>query len=313
MVILKQCSNISKVFRHDSVPLTLNCTVFLNNLFIRRPSMLRSSTSLRLFGVKNCPTLAMSATMTDAEVKEVVAALGLRCPPVLLTASPILSHIKFSIIRRPSNNFGIDGTSTCDGKRQPGLMDILLRVYLKQYVKDLKLGRKPKKCIIFSRGINTLGDIYSRLMELTNYRYSDCNDSPFVLNHSSLLPPTEKVIRERSSEISLYLSSNKMLMGIDLEEIDIVIFLRPFNQLSALIQGAGRGGRRQGNGLRRRVQVYQLYNTQDFNDRHMSLKMKEICLSTDCTRKLLKNHFVGESTQDSVKDGHCCHCCDLSA
>ena len=73
-------------------------------------------------------------------------------------------------------------------------------------------------------------------MELTKFRYTDCKDAPFVMNHSSLLPPTEKVLSDRADEISLYLSSNKMLMGIDLPEIDIVIFLRPYNQIAALVQ-----------------------------------------------------------------------------
>ena len=64
-----------------------------------RPSMMRSSTSLRMYGVKDCPSIAMTATATQAEVDMVIAALGLRTKPVVLTASPIQSHIKFSIIR----------------------------------------------------------------------------------------------------------------------------------------------------------------------------------------------------------------------
>ena len=157
------------------------------------------------------------------------------------------------------------------------------------------MGRKPKKCIIFCRGNGVLGAIYCRLMELTKYRFKDCRDSPFVMNHSSLLPPTEKVLSSRSSEISLYLSSNKMLLGIDLEEIDVVIFLRPYNQIAALVQGGGRGGRRLVNGNRRRVQVYQLYNSQDFSSQNkmMSADMRRICQSQDCTRKLLMDFFVG--------------------
>ena len=198
---------------------------------------------------------------------------------------------------------------------QPGLIDLLTRVYLQFYLKDLELGLKPKKCIIFCRGNSVMGDIYSRLMELTGYKYHDCRDTPFIMNHSSLLPPTEKVIAERSSEISLYISSNKMLMGIDLAEIDMIIFLRPYNQLSALLQGAGRGGRRLGNGKRRRVQVYQFYNSQDFSDKKMSGSMKAVCLSSECTRKLLRQYFVGGSTSSEsyevVEDNACCHRCDV--
>ena len=103
-----------------------------------------------------------------------------------------------------------------------------------------------------------------------------------------------------------------MLMGDDLPNIDIVIFLRPFNHLAALIQGAGRGGRKRGDGLRSSVQVYQFYNTQDFtcNNREMSADMRRICESKHCTRALLEDYFAGESKskQRNVKDQYsCCH------
>ena len=281
-----------------------------------RPNMMSSSAGLRLYGVKDCPTLAMTATATAKEIKEVVTAMGLRVSPVILTSSPVQSHIKFSMVRRPANNFGLDGSTNQKGEKNPGLMDLLQRVYLQQYLEDLDLDRKPKKCIIFCRGNGVLGAIYSRLMELTEYRYRDSRDSPFVMNHSCLLPPTEKVLAERASEISLYLSTNKMLLGIDLADIDVIIFLRPYNQPAALVQGGGRGGRRMENGKRRQVKVYQFFNSQDFTsqDKMMSPDMKRICLSQECTRKLLKEYFVGNNEDQELQEeevgGHCCHNCD---
>ena len=164
-----------------------------------------------------------------------------------------------------------------------------------------------------------MGAIYSRLMELTGYKYRDCRDSPFVMNHSSLLAPTEKVLEERAEDISLYLSSNKMLLGIDLVNIDIVIFVRPYNQPAALIQGGGRGGRKLKTGYRRRVQVYQFFNSQDFTKQNklMSPYMKQICYSEDCTRKVLQKHFVGDGEKELVEEnievGRCCHNCDMKS
>ena len=203
------------------------------------------------------------------------------------------------------------------GERNPGLMDLLRRVYIDKYLEDLENGETPKKCIIFCRGNGVLGAIYSRLMELTSYRYRDCRDSPFVMNHSSLLPPTEKVLAERAGEISLYLASNKMLLGIDLADIDLVIFLRPYNQPAALLQGGGRGGRRQKSGKRRRTMVYQFFNAQDFSsqNKQMSSDMRRICQSRECTRKLLREYFVGNATEkvDGENVGvntFCCHNCD---
>ena len=281
-----------------------------------RPDMMRISTGLRLYGIQNCPSIAMTATATNDEIKDVVKALGLRVPPVVLVASPIQAHMKFDMIRRPSNNFGLEGTVTRSGVKNPGLLDLLKRVFLHPYLEDLKNGREPKKAIIFSRGNGVLGAIYSHLMDMTGNKYKDCRDSPFVLNHSCLLPPTEKVLAERASEISLYLSSNKMLLGIDLPKIDFVIFLRPYDQLAALVQGGGRGGRRMNNGKRSRVQVYQFYNSQDFSPQNkaMSPDMKRICLSKDCTRTLLKEYFASmtECREKSDQDPrHCCHSCDV--
>ena len=278
--------------------------------------MMRSSTGLRLYGVKGCPSICMTATATYEEVEEVKVALGLRTPPVVLISSPIQSHIKFSILRRPSSNHGLDGCMKKNGERSPGLMDLLMRIYLKSYIQDLNSGKEPKRCIIFCRGSNMLADIHNRLMEMTDYRYRDCRDSPFVMNHASLLPPSVKVISDRSSEISLYLSSNKMLMGIDIPNIDVIIFVRPYDQVSALIQGGGRGGRKSASGKRRKVQVYQLFNSQDLGaqNKSMSNMMRTFCRSKECTRALLKKYFVGsqEGTDESgsAERGHCCHNCD---
>ena len=191
-----------------------------------RPDMMRRSTGLRLYGVKNCPSIAMTATATKQEIDEVVKALGLRAPPVILTSRPVQSHIKFSILRRPSNNFGMEETVNKKGVFNPGLFDLLDRIYLNQYVQDLNDGVPPKRCIVFCKGNGVLGMTYSHVMSLTGYKFKDCRDAPFVMNHSSLLPPTEKVLNERASDISLYLSSNKMLLGVDLDKIDIIIFLR---------------------------------------------------------------------------------------
>ena len=96
-----------------------------------RPDTMKMSTGLRLYGIKDCPTLAMSATLTKDEIDDVIRALGLRKPPTILTASPVQSHIKFSIIRRPSNNYGLDGSVVAEGVKKPGLMDILHRIYLR--------------------------------------------------------------------------------------------------------------------------------------------------------------------------------------
>ena len=106
-----------------------------------------------------------------------------------------------------------------------------------------------------------------------------------------------------------------MFLGIDLDKVDVVIFLRPYNQPAALIQGGGRGGRKRGNGKRSTVQVYQFFNSQDLtaSNKLMSPVMRELCLSSKCTRQMLRSIFVGNSEgqeETTVDEEHCCHNCD---
>ena len=95
-------------------------------------------------------------------------------------------------------------------------------------------------------------------------QYKTAVDSPFVQLSSSVAPLTEKIINERQ-DISLYISTSKMLMGVSVPGISVVIFLRPMNMLHYILQGGGRGGRKSGrsDGLRQKVIVYVLWNKSD--------------------------------------------------
>jgi CRISPR/Cas system-associated endonuclease/helicase Cas3 len=60
-----------------------------------RPQLKLVPGQLRGRAVKGAPTLAMTATLTPAEVKELESSLGLRSNTVLLKANPIQEHHKF--------------------------------------------------------------------------------------------------------------------------------------------------------------------------------------------------------------------------
>ena len=60
-----------------------------------RPQLKLVPCQLRGRAVKGAPTLAMTATLTPAEVKELESSLGLRSNTVLLKANPIQEHHKF--------------------------------------------------------------------------------------------------------------------------------------------------------------------------------------------------------------------------
>ena len=147
--------------------------------------------------------------------------------------------------------------------------------------------------------------------------------APFVMNHSSLLPPDDDMLRQRKDDITLYLASNKMLLGTDQKNIDMIIFCRPFNQPAGLIQGAGRGARRTTTGFRSSVQVYQLYNSSDLTikNKDMSADMRRLCRESrsTCTKAALRQIFAGDSSgqvelgeqEKQQQRQNCCHFHDL--
>ena len=104
--------------------------------FLFRPEMKTITARMRIFSVSGAPTVAMSATATEAEVDAMVKNLGIREKPVVLRASPIQEHIKFHVVQRPSNSSGIDGRVDKFGNFQPGLVALLDRIYLSEFFRE---------------------------------------------------------------------------------------------------------------------------------------------------------------------------------
>ena len=111
-----------------------------------------------------------------------------------------------------------------------GLIQLLERIYLSNYIENLQLNLPVKKGLIIFRDESKMLDVLEFLQE--EFQEFDDNETcPFVMNHGGLGPVTTKNIISRKNEISLYLSTSKMLMGIDLEQISVVIFVRPLNMM----------------------------------------------------------------------------------
>ena len=133
---------------------------------------------------------------------------------------------------------------------------------------------------------------------------------PFVMNHSGIGPITAESYRHRRETINLYLTTSVMLLGLDLSDISIVGMVRPFNMCHDILQAAGRGGRNLGNGFRKRVLFYCLYNNSDIasNVPGMSKEVKEFCETESCLKVFLKNYF-DHSVSVSGHPGWCCSNC----
>ena len=125
---------------------------------------------------------------------------------------------------------GADGRIDISGKYNPGLLKLLERIYLKHFIQGIKHGIPVKKAIIFYRTehqmLDTQDFLQSKLPECTDFL-----TKPWVTNNSGMGKVTTEKMMERRNEITLFLSTTKMLLGVDLENISIIIFVRVLNRL----------------------------------------------------------------------------------
>ena len=266
---------------------------------------------LQIFAVEGAPTLCMTATATDQDVKEIKECHGLKDDEiVLLRASPVEDHVKFQTVRRPPNGVGFDGDFSASGSFRPGLCHLLCRLYLDRFISDIRNCVPPKKAIIFFRTEMQLLAVYEHLLEMLPQFDGRNKSIPFVMSHAAVGEATDQNIIERKNEIKLFLTTQKMLMGIDLDDIQVVIFVRPMNQLQHIIQGAGRAGRKKTTGTRQRVMVYLLFNSQDLGGNVPGLddSVRSFCSTPGCLKALLRKHFDGESSESRTKDWCCGNC-----
>ena len=262
--------------------------------------------------MKHAPTLCMTATATSAEIEELKLNMGLReVNTVVLRSDPVQSQFNFVRVERPPNIRGTSGIEEMDGSVKPGLIHVMKRLFLDDYVKKIKNGEPVKRSLWLCRNISDVADLYDELCDLLPEQASDPLTCPFIMNHSSVGPITADNIRKRRSSISLYLATSVMLLGLDLEEVDIIGMIRPFNHCHDILQAAGRGGRKvESSGKRRKVVFYLLFNQSDISDAVPGLteEVKGFCRTDSCLKMFLKKIF-GFPNQLSSNSDWCCSNC----
>ena len=158
--------------------------------------MKTATARMRLFSVPGAPALAMTATATKEDVDAMIRNLGLRSKPVVLRASPIQSHIKFSVVKRPPNIRGMDSELDKTGIEQPGLFALLDRLYLTKFVNNMLKNIPVKKCIMFFRSQKHMVDVHDYVKEKLP-EFKDPLTRPFLMNHGGLGPITSEYIIRR--------------------------------------------------------------------------------------------------------------------
>lgn len=271
---------------------------------------------LQIFAVDGAPSLCMTATATVKEIREMKDCLGFRDDEILvLKSSPVQAHVKFQTLRRPPNGAGFDGDFSSSGSFKPGLGHMLDIIYLERFISDINKGLDPKKAIIFFRTETQLLATYEYLQERLPQFNGKNRVIPYVMNHGAVGEATDKDIVDRKDDIKLFLTTSKMIMGVDLNDIQIVIFVRPMNQLQHIVQGAGRAGRKKSSGTRKRVLTYILYNSQDLGGNVPGLEdtVRSFCTTLECMKVQLRNHFDGDNGGErsgSTPLEWCCGNCD---
>ena len=277
-----------------------------------RPEMEEQMARLRVFLRKGAPTAALSATASESDVAQAVDILGLKGDPVILAQTPLQSQHKFILLRRPSDNYGFDGVLDQNDKFHPGLLEQLRIIYIDKFVRSIRNGEDPKHAIIFFRTENQLIKLFNYLRQ--TLAVSNARTAPFVCLVASTPPVTEMMINNRKGKIALYLTTQKMLLGVNVPQLDICIFVKPMNTAHSILQGAGRTGRPlpMEPGMRTKAVIYILSNGGDIGGQvnGMSDQVRDLVhFKTGCLRVLLASYFLGSQMEVPRSREWCCSFC----
>jgi superfamily II DNA/RNA helicase len=277
-----------------------------------RPGMEEQSARVRVFLRKGAPTGLLSATASQAEVDLAIESFGLKSRPVVLAESPVKKHFKFVVLKRPSDNYGFEGFTDQYKKFHAGLLHQLRVIYIDEYVRCIQNGEDPKHGILFFRTENQLILLLNYLRQTLGL--SNAASAPFVSLVSSTPQVTEMVINRRKGSISLYLTTQKMLLGLNIPGLQICIFVKPMNMLHSIIQGAGRTGRPLPGmpDVRTRSLVYILANGGDLGAqvKGMSPEVKEfVDFKAGCLKAYLGKFFLGNFNEALCSSDWCCSFC----
>ena len=189
---------------------------------------------------------------------------------------------------------------------------------MKQFICDIKEGRKPKKATLYVKK-------YSDLDELDDFLTSELGHlkivknpktCPWVVNSSATGKNTAEKIRQRTKEVDssifLYITTSVMLFGLDIKDVSIVILFSPFFSLNSILQAGGRAGRRQGNGKRRKSVIYNLYNGTDIKiNSPMEKAVRDFCTSSSCLKREMNSYFSSLPLMDQ-SESWCCSLCSFN-
>ena len=111
------------------------------------------------------------------------------------------------------------------------MKDILCDLYLNEFLAD---PLKSRKAIIFCHNEKDLVNVYEMIEQTIGDRFKNLKTRPWVQYHGSTGEKTLKWIHHRMKsdkpdlEIKLFVCTYKLVMGVDIKQLDLAIFIRYF-------------------------------------------------------------------------------------
>ena len=179
--------------------------------------------SIRVFSASNAPMICMSATIGKAEQCKILEELGMKHRKFeIIENNPIMPNLFLSKLTRPSNQKGFYEPAG-------GLKDILCDLYLKEFISD---PLNSRKAIIFCKNESDLINVYEYLDLKLGKQFTNMKTRPWVQYHGSTGEKTLQWIHHRLKssdkelEVKLVVATYKIVMGVDLKDFDLAIFIR---------------------------------------------------------------------------------------
>ena len=201
-----------------------------------RPNMLRKIFSAKVHAVPKAPLGCFTATITDSELRTVQIVAGRKKPMTIIAQGPIQRNFKVCLVQRPPSQVPFIGCTNAKGIFKPGLLHLLRLLLLDEFLAKFKAGdlaRFPTTMIFFRSSV-AMSQCNSYLIQKTGQRTYD--NTLFAMNHSNLSATDEAILHSRREQYRLFLTTNRMLLGVDIPGVQHVVMVRPPNLPHAVVQ-----------------------------------------------------------------------------
>ena len=239
-----------------------------------------------------CPTIALSATLTKAIWSSLPKQLALKTV-TCVSENPDKCNIKFQRRRKPPN---IDMIECSESVYMPQLQDLQkLGQHFPVTLCYLPLAYMADAMKV---AVDMFGKVPVAELKCANY---------FSSQHETIIRHITEELQKESPTLRLVFCSPAMGMGFNSPSISRVIHFRPPNRAIDFVQQVGRAGRK---GQQATSILY--CNKSDTAQKGVDETMKQYCTTDECLRLCLLQAFDFDTPVKELPGCQCCTNCELS-